>query len=98
MQEMQETQNGNPLHYSSLGNPMDRGAWQATVDGVEKNQTQLSNWAHAQHCVLSTNIIYRWGNWALVKFRDLLKVTQLWSGNAEQLYLTRQNEFNHPYS
>ena len=31
--------NGNPLHYSCLGNPMDRGARQATVDGVEKNQT-----------------------------------------------------------
>ena len=26
--------NGNPLQYSSLGNPMDRGAWQATVLGV----------------------------------------------------------------
>ena len=28
--------------YSSLGNPMDRGAWQATVHGVTKSQTQLS--------------------------------------------------------
>ena len=27
-------ENGNPLQYSSLGNPMDRGAWQATVYGV----------------------------------------------------------------
>ena len=26
--------NGNPLHYSCLGNPMDRGAWRATVHGV----------------------------------------------------------------
>ena len=26
--------NGNPLQYSSLGNPMDKGAWQATVHGV----------------------------------------------------------------
>ena len=26
--------NGNPLHYSCLENPMDRGAWQATVHGV----------------------------------------------------------------
>ena len=31
--------NGNPLQYSSLGNPMDRGAWQATVLGVAKSQT-----------------------------------------------------------
>ena len=26
--------NGNPLQYSCLGNPMDRGAWQAAVHGV----------------------------------------------------------------
>ena len=33
--------NGNPLQYSCLGNPMDRGAGGATVRGVAKNQTQL---------------------------------------------------------
>ena len=31
--------NGNPLQYSSLENPMDRGAWQATVQRVEQSQT-----------------------------------------------------------
>ena len=30
---------GNPLQYSCLGNPMDRGAWQAIVHRVVKNQT-----------------------------------------------------------
>ena len=35
--------NGNPLHYSCLGNPMDKGAWQATVHGVAKSQAQLSD-------------------------------------------------------
>ena len=30
---------GNPLQYSCLENPMDRGAWQATVYGVAKSQT-----------------------------------------------------------
>ena len=35
--------NGNPLQYSFLGNPMDRGAWWATVHGVTKNQIQLNN-------------------------------------------------------
>ena len=29
----------NPLQYSGLGNPMDRGAWWATVHGVTKSQT-----------------------------------------------------------
>ena len=28
--------NGNPLQYSSLENPMDRGAWRATVHGVAR--------------------------------------------------------------
>ena len=28
--------NGNPLQYSCLGNPMDRGTWQAPVHGVAK--------------------------------------------------------------
>ena len=31
--------NGNPLQYSCLGNPMERGAWQAKVHGVAKSQT-----------------------------------------------------------
>ena len=37
--------NGNPLQYSCLGNPMDRGAWRATVHGVTKelNVTQRLN-------------------------------------------------------
>ena len=30
---------GNPFQYSCLENPMDRGAWQATVHGAAKNQT-----------------------------------------------------------
>ena len=36
--------NGNPLQYSCLENPMDRGAWRATVHGVAKSQTRLSDW------------------------------------------------------
>ena len=35
--------NGNPLQYSCLENPMDRGAWQATVHRVTKRQTWLSD-------------------------------------------------------
>ena len=30
---------GNPLQYSCLENPTDRGAWQATVNGVVKSRT-----------------------------------------------------------
>ena len=31
---------GNPLQYSCLENPMDKGAWRATVHGVTKSQTK----------------------------------------------------------
>ena len=36
-------ENSNPLQYSCLEIPMDRGVWQATVHGFTKSQTQLSN-------------------------------------------------------
>ena len=35
--------NGSPLQYSCLENPMDGGAWWATVHGVAKSQTRLSD-------------------------------------------------------
>ena len=35
--------NGNPLQYSCLENPIDGGSWQATVQGVTRNHTQLSD-------------------------------------------------------
>ena len=38
-----EEGNGRPLQYSCLGNPKDRGAWQAVVHGVTKSQTSLSD-------------------------------------------------------
>ena len=35
--------NGNPLQYSCLSNPKDRGAWRATVHGVLNSQSQNSD-------------------------------------------------------
>ena len=40
-----EEGNGSPLQYSCLENPMDGGAWWATVHGVTKSRTWLSVWA-----------------------------------------------------
>ena len=40
--------NGNPLQYSCLENPMDGGAWCATVHGVAKSRTRLSNFTHSK--------------------------------------------------
>ena len=41
--------NDNPLQYSCLGNPMDRGGWRAAVRGVTKTPTRLSTQAHQTH-------------------------------------------------
>ena len=41
--------NGNPLHYSCLENPRDRGAWWAAVHGVTKSRTWLSNFTFTSH-------------------------------------------------
>ena len=38
--------NGNPLQYSCLENPIDRGNWQSAVHGVPKSQTRLSDSTH----------------------------------------------------
>ena len=41
--------NGNPLQYSCLENPMDRAAWSATVHGVAKSRTRLSDFPFTFH-------------------------------------------------
>ena len=40
---------GKPLQYSYLGNPMDRGSWQATVFGGRKSQAWPGDQAHTKH-------------------------------------------------
>ena len=52
---------GNPLQYSSLGNPTDRGAWWAIVHGIAKSQTRLSNWAMFNLCkwIFVNELIYK---------------------------------------
>ena len=54
--------NGNPLQYSCLENPMDRGAWRATVHtvhGVTKSRTRLSSY---HFHLLSQMALYRPGS------------------------------------
>ena len=41
--------NGNPLQYSCLENPMDGGAWWATVHGVAKSRTWLNDFTFTFH-------------------------------------------------
>ena len=46
--------NSNPLQYSCLGNPMDRGDWQAIGHGVIKTQTPRSTHRHTYHTYRNT--------------------------------------------
>ena len=52
-------ENGNPLQYSCLSNPMDRGVWWATVHGIAKSRTRLSDQIN------NTIDIRTFGSWPL---------------------------------
>ena len=51
--------NGNPLQYSCVENPMERGAWWATVHRVAKSQTWLSDQACTHTVIFSKGKINR---------------------------------------
>ena len=70
--------NGTPLQYSCLENPMDRGAWWASVHGVAKSRARLSDFTftfhfHALEREMATHSsILDWripGRWSLVGCR-----------------------------
>ena len=67
--------NGNPLQYSCLGNPMDKGAWQAAVHGVAKSQTRL--------CDSTGATIYAEDTTVNKRDKSLLSVNQLVNGSCE---------------
>ena len=50
--------NGNPLQYSCLENPMDRGPWQATVHGTAKSGTRLKRLSMHAFCILCIFVQY----------------------------------------
>ena len=59
--------NGNSLQYSCLENSMDRGAWQATVHGVTKSQTPLSNYIFLTFSMSTFHMQCYW-NWPTLFF------------------------------
>ena len=69
--------NGNPLQYSCLENSLNRGAWLATVHGVTKSQTWLSNWT-TNGC-LSTHVWGQLGLWG----HDYVSTLSSWAALAE---------------
>ena len=52
-------ENGNPLQYSCLDNSMDGGAWWATVHGVAKSRTRLSDFTLLYFFYLYAYILYQ---------------------------------------
>ena len=51
--------NGNPLQYSCLGNPKDRGAWWVAVHGIAKSWTQLK-WLSTHEHIMPVLSLKRW--------------------------------------
>ena len=49
---------GNPLQYSCLENPMDRGAWRAAVHRITKNQMRLKQLSMHAHILLLNDRIW----------------------------------------
>ena len=84
-----EEGNDNSLQYSCLENTLDRGAWWATVHGVTKSWTQLSNWeSKGQHnlCIRKYwKIFYHFGRLLASSFSSFFwdnfeaSVFKLWS-------------------
>ena len=66
--------NGNPLQYSCLGNPTDRAAWWATVHGVAKNRTRLSDFLTQGS---NLGLLYCWQILYQLNYREV----QLSTGN-----------------
>ena len=62
--------NGNPLPYSYLENSMDRRAWWATVHGVTKSQTRLSNSCYPLMCLYLDMGPLRWS----LRLSDVIRV------------------------
>ena len=48
----------NPLQYSCLGNPMDRGAWWATVRGVAKESNKIESLSTYTHCAIQRALLF----------------------------------------
>ena len=87
--------NNNPLQYSCLENPMNRGAWRATVHGVAKSRTWLS-----EHTAHKSSIRHIWGHketqpsdLACTQAQDILitygipsTVLNLWSSSSPSIF------------
>ena len=69
--------NGNPLQYSCLENPMDGGASWATVHGIAKSRTRLSDFTFFHYTLLASLVAQ------MVKSLSAMQETRVWSPGKE---------------
>ena len=89
--QLHSSHNGFPLQYSCLENPIDGGAWWATVHGVAKNQTRLSNfhsWKLLVYTLLKAslqdfehNLASIWNECNFLAVWTFLGIVLLWDWN-----------------
>ena len=84
--------NGNPPQCSCLENPMDRGAWPATVLGVGNSQTRLSDWAHMQ----ANTIVYILLTWTSFSNRKKWSWDAWQEGQGAMMHFTKVENGNCP--
>ena len=74
--------NGSPLQYSCLENLMDRGAWRATVHGITKSRTRLSDWAEIEHTWMTLGVTQNTHLWTIhttfTRWCTTLKIFTIW--------------------
>ena len=89
--------NGIPHQYSYLTNPVERGAWWATVHGVAKSWTQLCDWAHTymyKYILLIECVDYRyWWSPNVPKCMLCCWISKLSLTSSEQIHLTLWSSF-----
>ena len=69
--DMHEAGNGNPLQYSCLQNPMDRGTWRATVHGITESDTTW--WLnHHHHIDMHASVYLLWASQVALVVKNLL--------------------------
>ena len=75
---------GNQLQYSCLENPMDRGAWRATVHGVAKSRTRLKKLSTHTHMYTIKLLTF---DFSFLKFKKIKK-TLFWSKYLHLVFYT----------
>ena len=85
-------ENGNPLLYSCLENPMDGEAWWATVHGVEKSRKRLSDFFHFSLSLVNENHWLIQG--ILIRLESARSTKIMWLKNRTDVFLLRANLTN----